>query len=92
MKATYELAMAAGRDAADRSMHQAGRRRWNEADWNAGSEVFLRVMATAGPGRETSGEHPKWKNRPRSGEHERNAGERSANAQGHAHEPPTRAG
>jgi hypothetical protein len=37
---TYDLAMAAGRDAGNRSMRRAGREQWNEDDWNRAAETF----------------------------------------------------
>lgn len=37
---TYELAMAAGRDAANRRMRSEGRTRWNEDDYNEAVRVF----------------------------------------------------
>jgi len=40
---TYSLAMAASRDAGNRSMRKAGRKRWNVADWNVAAEVFNRI-------------------------------------------------
>jgi hypothetical protein len=32
---TYEMLMAASRDAGNRSMRKADRQQWNEDDWNA---------------------------------------------------------
>jgi len=40
---TYPLAMAAGRDAGNRSMRRAGRNQWDEDDWNAAAETFERL-------------------------------------------------
>lgn len=40
---TYELAMAAGKDAANRQMRAAGRKRWNLDDWNLAADVFSRL-------------------------------------------------
>lgn len=37
--ATYDIAMAAGQDAGNRSAEQAGRTVWNEDDWNAAVQV-----------------------------------------------------
>ncbi len=42
--ATYRDAMAAGRDAGNRSMQAAGRTEWNEDDWNAAAEVTGRLL------------------------------------------------
>lgn len=36
---TYELALAAGRDAANRQMCKAGRKTWSVDDWNLASKV-----------------------------------------------------
>ena len=47
MKATYRLAIAAGRDAANRQMLAEGRTQWNAADWNLAAEVFARLMGEA---------------------------------------------
>src|ERR1043166_1733511 len=40
---TYELAMAAGRDAANARMRKAGRKKWNKADYNEAVKVFKRL-------------------------------------------------
>ena len=40
---TYELALAAGKDAAMRSMRAAGREHWNEDDYNACWAEFNRL-------------------------------------------------
>lgn len=40
----YDLAMAVGRDAANRNMRKAGRERWNEDDWNVACETFDRLF------------------------------------------------
>jgi hypothetical protein len=45
---TYELAMAAGRDAGNRSMRKAGRSAWSEEDRDAAYEEFERLWP-AGP-------------------------------------------
>jgi hypothetical protein len=37
----YQIAMAAGQDAGNRSMRKAGRTSWNEEDWNAACSVTL---------------------------------------------------
>lgn len=44
MKLTYELAMAAGRDAANRNMRKAGRSVWNEDDYNVAIDTYTRLM------------------------------------------------
>ena len=40
MKATYKIAMAAGRDAANRLMLEKGLTRWDKDCWNRLCEVF----------------------------------------------------
>lgn len=40
---TYELAMAAGKDAANRNMRKAGRDRWNEEDADLAVDTFNRL-------------------------------------------------
>jgi hypothetical protein len=47
MKVTYRIAMAAGRDAADRNMKAAGRTRWSEEDWNVAAETVARLLGDA---------------------------------------------
>ena len=37
--ATYDIAMAAGRDAGNRSAKENGRGTWNEDDWNAARQT-----------------------------------------------------
>lgn len=44
MTMTYAIAMAASRDAGDRSMRAAGRQWWNEDDYNAACDEFARLM------------------------------------------------
>jgi hypothetical protein len=44
MTMTYQIAMAAGRDAGNRSMKAAGRSEWNEADWNAAAAETQRLI------------------------------------------------
>lgn len=44
VKMTYGLAMAAGKDAANRAMRAAGRSRWNEDDYNAMWAEFNRLF------------------------------------------------
>ncbi len=39
IKATYEIALAAAQDAANRQMRQAGRLEWNEDDWNLAAQT-----------------------------------------------------
>lgn len=46
---TYELAMAAAKDAGNRNMRKAGRSRWNEEDWNTMVETFERLFPVAEP-------------------------------------------
>ncbi len=45
----YEIAMAAGRDAANRRVRKAGRTRWNLSDWNEACRVFNKLMGIAKP-------------------------------------------
>jgi hypothetical protein len=40
---TYELAMAAAKDEADRAMRREGRVKWNVDDWNLMCETFDRL-------------------------------------------------
>ena len=40
---TYSLAMAAGRDAGNRSMREGGRSVWAVKDWNVACETFARL-------------------------------------------------
>ena len=44
MRLTYEIAMAAGRDAGNRSMRKAGRAAWNREDWDAAAEVTNKLL------------------------------------------------
>ena len=44
MGLTYEIARAAGFDAANRSMRQAGRDVWDVDDWNAMAREMGRLM------------------------------------------------
>jgi hypothetical protein len=48
MTAVYRIAMAAGRDAGNRSMRAAGRTAWNETDWNIAADTARRVLAALG--------------------------------------------
>ena len=50
---TYEIAMAASRDAGNRHAKQAGRSVWAVADWNAACEKFERLWPKAGTEQET---------------------------------------
>lgn len=43
---TYDIAMAASRDAGDRSMRSDGRVQWSEKDWNVACETFERLYGT----------------------------------------------
>jgi len=43
MKMTYHLAMAAGKDAADRNMREHGRPKWNRSDYNVAVRTFNRL-------------------------------------------------
>ena len=47
MAMTYKLAMAAGQDAGNRSAKAAGRKVWNEDDWNVASAVVAKLMGVA---------------------------------------------
>lgn len=44
MQITYKLAMAAGRDAANRRMAKAGRTTWNRADYNHAAYVVTKLL------------------------------------------------
>lgn len=48
MRMTYQLAMAAARDAGNRSMREAGRTKWNQADYNAMVREFNRLWPQTG--------------------------------------------
>jgi len=43
--ATYRTAHATGWDAGNKSMRDAGRSKWNEADHDAARQAFVRVAA-----------------------------------------------
>jgi len=43
IRMTYDLAMAAARDAGDRHMCEADRTKWNQADYNAMVREFNRL-------------------------------------------------
>jgi hypothetical protein len=45
MKVTYKIAMAAGKDAANRSMLKAGRLTWSKSDYNLACRVVAKLMA-----------------------------------------------
>ena len=45
--ATYREAMAAGRDAGNRSMRDAGRASWDETDYAAAEAMFDKLMGPA---------------------------------------------
>jgi len=42
-KITYSLALAAGRDAGNRSMREGGRSQWAVEDWNVACGTFARL-------------------------------------------------
>lgn len=44
MKVTYQIAMATGRDAADRNMRAHGRSKWNEDDWAVAAALVAELM------------------------------------------------
>lgn len=44
MTATYRIAIAAGRDAANKQMAKAGRTKWARADYKLACETFERLM------------------------------------------------
>lgn len=43
LEMTYDIAMAASRDAGNRSMRKAGRTRWSVEDWNVAADEFNRL-------------------------------------------------
>jgi hypothetical protein len=45
IKMTYAIAMAAGRDAANRRMHKFGRAAWNLADWKHAARIVTQLLA-----------------------------------------------
>ena len=47
MTITYELAMAAGRDAANVQMRSDGRTKWNLDDWNLAARVVGRLLGAS---------------------------------------------
>lgn len=54
---TYELAMAAGWDAATRRMRKQRRSRWNVGDFNLAVKVFSRLFPETPEERRCSHEH-----------------------------------
>lgn len=44
-EATYDIAMAAGRDAGNKSMRKGGRDHWSQEDWDAAERTF-KVLKT----------------------------------------------
>lgn len=44
---TYKLAMAAGRDAANRRMRKAGRTKWTRGDYNEAARTFARLYSVS---------------------------------------------
>lgn len=48
MPVTHTLAMAAGRDAGNRSMRAAGRTSWSREDWNAAAAVTRKMLGVEG--------------------------------------------
>lgn len=40
----FDLAMAAARDAGNRSMHKAGRKDWNRDDYNEAALTFIKLI------------------------------------------------
>lgn len=47
IKATYKMAMAAGKDAANRRMTSQGRTSWNRADYNHAAAVVEQLIGPA---------------------------------------------
>lgn len=45
--ATYEVAMAAGRDAGNASMKRAGRTSWAQADYAAAARTVAKLLGTS---------------------------------------------
>jgi hypothetical protein len=46
MTVTYQVAMAAGRDAGNRSMREANRTEWNDTDWNTATKTTEQLLMT----------------------------------------------
>ena len=44
-KLTYEMAMSAGKDAANRQMRKAGRKKWNKADYNLAARTANKLLS-----------------------------------------------
>jgi len=44
MKITYAIAMAAGRDAGNKSMVKAGRKAWNDEDFSVAAELVQKLL------------------------------------------------
>lgn len=44
----YEIAMAVGKDTANRCMRKAGRTQWNDQDWNVMVKEFNQLFPLAG--------------------------------------------
>lgn len=44
MTATYEIAMAAGRDAGNKLMRELGLSQWNTECWNRACDVFASLV------------------------------------------------
>jgi hypothetical protein len=42
---TYAIAMAAGRDAANKRMRKAGRASWNATDWNFAARIVTKLLS-----------------------------------------------
>ena len=51
---TYKMAMAAGRDAANRSMMKAGRTEWTRDDRNIGAVLVTKLLAARVTGKEAA--------------------------------------
>lgn len=47
MPSTYKIAMAAGRDAANRQMRAAGRMAWSAEDFDTAAAVVARLLGDA---------------------------------------------
>ena len=45
MTMTYQIAMAIGRDAANKSARAAGRTVWSESDWNIAAAIVAKLLA-----------------------------------------------
>ena len=49
MTASYQIAMAAGRDAANKQAKSQGRASWNEDDWNLAAQTAAKILSTVQP-------------------------------------------